>query len=105
VPDVPKALREMHRVVRDRGRALILEFSLPRNRVLRAGYLFYFRHVLPNVGRVISGDADAYRYLNASVEAFPYGEAFCALMREAGFSDVRAVPLTFGIATLYIGEK
>lgn len=105
VPDVSGCLREAHRVLRSGGRALILEFSLPPNRLMRGVYLFYFRHVLPGLGRIVSGDAEAYRYLNTSVESFPYGEEFCALMRQAGFESVRAEPLTFGIATLYIGEK
>lgn len=103
--DVPQALREMHRVLNAKGRALILEFSLPDNPLFRAFYLFYFRHVLPKLGGLVSGDWYAYKYLNETVETFPYGEAFCALMRDAGFKDVRAYPLTFGIATIYQGDK
>lgn len=105
VEDVPAGLREMHRALRAGGRALILEFSLPRNRLVRRGYLAYFRHVLPRIGGLVSGDLAAYRYLNETVETFPYGEAFCALMRDAGFADVRAFPYTLGIATLYVGVK
>jgi len=105
VPDVSAALREMHRVLLPGGRALILEFSLPRNRLIRALHLFYLRRVLPRIGGIISGDAEAYRYLNRTIEAFPYGEAFCKLMREAGFAQVSATPLTFGVATIYQGEK
>lgn len=105
VPDVPKALRDIRRTLKPNGRALILEFSLPANRMFRALYLFYFRHVLPAVGGLVSGDRSAYQYLNASVEQFPYGEAFCELLRDAGYRNVAATPLTFGIATLYEGEK
>jgi demethylmenaquinone methyltransferase/2-methoxy-6-polyprenyl-1,4-benzoquinol methylase len=105
VLDVPTSLREMHRVLRPGGRALILEFSLPRNAVVRRSYLFYFRHILPMLGSIISGDSYAYRYLNQTVETFPYGEAFCSMMREAGFTDVTATELTFGIATIYSGDK
>ncbi len=105
VPDVREALREMRRVLKPGGRALILEFGLPSNRLFRALYLFYFRNVLPRVGSLVSGDAEAYRYLNRSVEGFPYGEAFCALMRDAGLEKVRATTLSFGIAMLYVGER
>lgn len=103
VTDVAGALREMHRVLRPGGRALVLEFSLPAHRLVRGVYLLYFRHVLPRIGGLISGDLQAYRYLNETVETFPYGPAFCALMTDAGFREVRAIPLTFGIATLYLG--
>ncbi len=104
VADVPGTLREIRRVLRTHGRALILEFSLPRNALVRVGYLAYFRYVLPRIGGLVSGDTEAYRYLNRSVEGFPHGEAFCALLREAGFAEVKAFPLTFGIATLYQGD-
>lgn len=105
VLSVDAALREMHRVLRPQGKTLILEFSLPGNRLIRHGYLFYFRHILPKLGALISGDSYAYKYLNQTVETFPYGDAFCDLMRTAGFSEVEAHPLTFGIATLYVGLK
>ncbi len=105
VTDVPTALREMHRVLKPDGRALILEFSLPKSRLIRAGYLFYFRHILPTLGGWISGDKEAYRYLNKTVESFPYGDQFAKLMREAGFDGVKATPLTFGVASIYCGDK
>ena len=105
VPDVPQTLRDIRRVLKPEGRVLILEFSLPANGTIRALYLLYFRHILTRVGAWVSGDRRAYRYLNQTVERFPYGEAFCDLMRSAGFRDVQAFPLTFGIATLYQGDK
>lgn len=105
VSGVSAALRDTRRVLRPGGRALILEFSLPRNPLFLRLYLFYFRHVLPRIGAAVSGDGEAYRYLNQSVEAFPYGQAFCDLMTGAGFTSVRARPLTMGIATLYVGER
>lgn len=105
VMDTEKALQEMLRILKPGGRALILEFSLPENRILRSGYLFYFRKILPKIGSVISGDSYAYRYLNETVESFPFGQDFCNLMTSAGFTCVRFTPLTMGIATIYQGDK
>lgn len=105
VVDLKKSLREMYRILNEQGRAIILEFSLPKNQLIRSIYLFYFRKVLPRIGAVISGDTFAYQYLNETVESFPYGDEFCDLMREAGFKQVKATPLTFGIATIYQGDK
>jgi demethylmenaquinone methyltransferase/2-methoxy-6-polyprenyl-1,4-benzoquinol methylase len=105
VTDVAKSLSEMHRVLKPEGRALILEFSLPTSKLIKAGYLFYFRYILPALGGIISGDREAYRYLNQTVESFPHGENFAKLMREAGFEGVKATPLTFGVASIYQGDK
>lgn len=105
VSDVSESLREMYRVLCPDGRAIILEFSLPKNALIRSGYLFYFRHILPRLGSLISGDSYAYKYLNQTVETFPYGRAFCELMTDAGFDNVKATPLTFGIATIYQGDR
>ena len=105
VTDVPHTFREMRRVLNPGGRALILEFSLPKSRLLRRIYLCYFRRILPYLGGLVSGDSHAYRYLNETVETFPYGKEFCDLMRDAGFSKVSFTPLTFGIATIYRGDK
>lgn len=105
VLDVPQALREMYRLLKSGGRVLILEFSLPDWRLLRSLYLFYFRNVLPRVGGLISGDGYAYSYLNQTVETFPYGEEFCQLLIQAGFSKVQQINLTAGIAAIYQGDK
>jgi len=105
VPDVPKALAEMHRVLRPKGKALILEFSMPRNPIVKWGNLLYLRFIVPWIGGRMSGDKEAYRYLNTSIEAFPYGEKFCSLLRDAGFKEVKYHPQTFGIATLYEATK
>ncbi len=105
VADVLVGLKEMRRVLKPGGRAIVLEFSLPKNKLMRHLYLFYFRHILPRLGGLISGDSFAYRYLNETVETFPYGEDFCKLMRHAGFQNVGMTPLTFGIATIYRGDK
>ena len=102
---VERSLSEMYRVLKPAGRVLILEFSIPQNILMRSIYLFYFRYLLPFIGSVISGDRYAYRYLNETVEGFPYGDAFCQLLRESGFQNVSMYPQTFGIATIYCGDK
>jgi demethylmenaquinone methyltransferase/2-methoxy-6-polyprenyl-1,4-benzoquinol methylase len=68
-------------------------------------YLWYFRHVLPRVGRVVSRHGDAYSYLPESVGAFPWGEAFADILRGAGFNNVESRPLSFGIVYLYTAGK
>ena len=103
--DYKTSLQNMVRVLKPGGQAMILEFSLPKNRVFRFIYLFYFRNVLPKIGNALSGHKDAYTYLNRTVEDFPYGDAFCDEMHKAGFGKVSAKVLSFGIATLYIGVK
>lgn len=105
VLDVPTALRDIRRVLKPGGRALILEFSRPTNPIFRPLYLFYLRHLLPVIGGWLSGDATAYRYLNQTIETFPSGRDFCALMEDAGFTQVEAIPLTFGIASIYRGDR
>ncbi len=105
VPDVTKSMKEMHRVLNVGGKALVLEFSIPSNPIVRWGHLFYLRNILPIVGGFVSGDYKAYRYLNTSIEAFPYGEDFCQLFRESGFKTVHAHPVSFGIATIYEAIK
>ncbi len=103
--NVETCLKEIHRTLKPGGRLLILEFSLPKNRWIRAGSLFYLRTLLPKLGGLISKNKNAYTYLNQTIEQFPYGEQFCALLEGAGFTEVQCTPLTFGIASLYQGDK
>ena len=106
VADTRRGLREMTRVCRPGGRVAVLEFSQPRSRLFGAVYRWYFRHILPRIGQLISGSRmEAYHYLPESVGEFPSGEALAAVMTDCGLTDVRFRPLTFGIATLYWGRK
>jgi demethylmenaquinone methyltransferase / 2-methoxy-6-polyprenyl-1,4-benzoquinol methylase len=106
VTDPDRGIREMVRVTQPGGRVAILEFSKPRHWFFGRMYQFYFRRILPNVGQMISRSKDnAYHYLPASVLEFPDGEALAERLRGHGLRDVRWQPMTFGIATLYLGTK
>jgi demethylmenaquinone methyltransferase / 2-methoxy-6-polyprenyl-1,4-benzoquinol methylase len=103
--DPQRSLTEMHRVTKNGGRVVILEFSHPGNAILGALYKFYFHFLLPLVGKTISRHNSAYDYLPQSVSQFPMRADFTLLMKEAGFEDITYRDLTFGIVTLYQGKK
>lgn len=106
IADTSLGLAEMARVLAPGGRLAILEFSLPGNPLIRAGYLWYFRRVLPFLGNLVARNrSDAYTYLNKSVEEFPSGELLASLVRAAGFEQPEMIPLSFGIATLTIATR
>jgi demethylmenaquinone methyltransferase/2-methoxy-6-polyprenyl-1,4-benzoquinol methylase len=106
IADTGRGLAEMARVLAPGGRLAILEFSLPRNALVRAGYLVYFRRVLPFLGNMVARNrSDAYTYLNKSVEEFPSGERLAGLVGAAGFDRVEMIPLTCGIATLTLATR
>lgn len=99
------ACAEMARVLRPGRRLAILEFGVPRIPGIATLYLWYFRYLLPVIGRLVSGHGVAYSYLPQSVGAFPPPHEFVTILRQAGFVDVSAVPLTFGIVYLYTARR
>lgn len=106
VADTAAGLNEMVRVCSSGGRVAILEFSMPTRQPMRALYGLYFRYVLPRLGQWFARNSQqAYEYLPASVGEFPAGQQMAQLMRDAGLNRVSIYPLTFGIATLYVGVK
>jgi demethylmenaquinone methyltransferase / 2-methoxy-6-polyprenyl-1,4-benzoquinol methylase len=101
--DLALGLSELHRVVRPGKRLVVLEFTVPPNPLMRAGYLFYFHQILPLVGRLVSGHPWAYTYLPESVKGFPGPPELAAIFEGAGFRDVGWKLLTGGIAALHWG--
>jgi demethylmenaquinone methyltransferase/2-methoxy-6-polyprenyl-1,4-benzoquinol methylase len=103
--DREKALKEIFRVLKNNGKLAILEFSEPKNKLWRSLYNIYFSGLLPFIGRLISKNTEAYKYLPASVRDFPQYEDFCNEISMTGFSNINYKPLTGGIATLYFADK
>jgi len=105
VQDPGQAFREIARVLKQEGKVAILEFSLPRAPIVRGLYLWYFRNILPLIGRLVSRHPSAYTYLPESVEAFPSPEAFLQQLTDCGFSRPYAVRLAFGAVYVFVASR
>ena len=103
--NLEKGLSEMYRVTRNGGKIVILEFSKPTMFPFKQGYNFYFKHILPTIGKLTSKDPKAYKYLYESVQAFPDYDNFADILRKVGFRSVVWTSLTLGICTIYTGSK
>jgi len=98
-------LSEMHRVLKNGAKVVILEFSQPKNKFISWSYNIYFKKILPTIGNLISKDKRAYTYLPDSVSNFPYGDSFLKHLKKAGFKNTKSKIVTFGIASIYSGIK
>lgn len=103
--DLNRGLSEMYRVLRQNGTVVILEFSKPRRFPFKQIYGWYFNNVLPGIGRMVSRDKSAYRYLPESVEEFPWGERFMDELKAVGFNNCICKTLTFGVSSIYTAKK
>jgi len=103
--NLDKGLSEMFRVLKPNGKVVILEFSQPEKFPIKQFYNFYSKYILPTIGQLVSKERAAYEYLPESVAAFPYGQEFVKIMNRNNFVNSKCVPLTFGIASIYVGSK
>lgn len=103
--NLEKGLAEMLRVLKPNGKAVILEFSKPKKFPIKHLYNFYFNNILPGIGKLVSKDNAAYTYLPESVNAFPEGDDFLVILNQLGYKNAKAIPLMFGIASIYTASK
>ncbi len=103
--NLEKGLTEIQRVLKPGGIFVVLETSVPTKFPFKQGYQFYSNAILPLIGRVFSKDKDAYSYLSKSAANFPYGAAFNNILMKTGFIDIKDLPQTFGVASIYIASK
>ena len=103
--NLSKGLEEMRRVLKPGGKLVVLEFSKPKNVLFKGVYNIYMNNIAPGFGKMVAKNKDAYQYLNDSVQAFPEGESFLGIMKEAGFNQTYLQKLTLGICTIYCGTK
>jgi demethylmenaquinone methyltransferase/2-methoxy-6-polyprenyl-1,4-benzoquinol methylase len=103
--NLEKGLGEMLRVLKPKGRAVILEFSKPKKFPVKQYYAFHSKFILPTFGKLVSKDSRAYTYLPESIQAFPEGQAFIEIMKKVGYKNVNSKLVSGGIATIYYGDK
>jgi demethylmenaquinone methyltransferase/2-methoxy-6-polyprenyl-1,4-benzoquinol methylase len=103
--NLERGLADMLRVLKPKGKVVILEFSKPKKAPIKQLYNFYFKNILPSIGKMVSKDARAYTYLPESVQAFPEGKDFTNILEKVGFKSVSCKTLSFGISSVYVGEK
>ena len=103
--NLEKGLSEIKRVLKPGGKALVLEFSQPTGFPFKQVYKFYFKNILPTIGKAISKDSSAYTYLPESVNVFPHGKEFTEILKSVGFKNSKFRPVTFGVATIYESVK
>jgi demethylmenaquinone methyltransferase/2-methoxy-6-polyprenyl-1,4-benzoquinol methylase len=103
--NLEKGLSDIYRVIKPGGQLLVLEFSQPQTAPFKQLYKFYFKHILPAIGKLVSKDSRAYTYLPESVDAFPYGDTFLSKLAACGYKNSTSQPVTFGIASIYSGKK
>lgn len=103
--NLEKGLSEIKRVLKPNGTLVVLEFSQPQSFPFKQLYKFYSMNILPLIGKIVSKDNSAYTYLPESVEKFPYGNAFTGIMEKLGYKSVTCTTLTFGVSSIYTGQK
>lgn len=103
--NLDKGLKDMYRVLKPGGKAVILEFSKPKQTAFKSIYKLYMNIIAPGFGKLFAKNKDAYQYLNGSIQAFPEGETFLNIMHEAGFTQTYLQTLSLGICTIYCGSK
>lgn len=103
--NLEKGINDIYRVLNKNGIIAVLEFSKPTAFPIKQLYHFYFRYITPAIGKIFSKDNSAYTYLPESVKAFPAGEDFLKVLKKAGFKETKVIPVTFGVASIYIAKK
>ncbi|MBK9098245.1 MAG: bifunctional demethylmenaquinone methyltransferase/2-methoxy-6-polyprenyl-1,4-benzoquinol methylase UbiE [bacterium] len=103
--DIKEGFKSFHRVLKPNGKATVIEFQMPENKIFKSLYKFYFKKILPFIGGIVSNNKAAYQYLPNSVEEFDEKILLVDLLKEAGFKSVKKYTLTFGIVQVVIAEK